>query len=506
LNPGDANPPGPLSRSKERWLVLAFCLIAAVRVFIYAAAFPFYNNVDEGSHLDMVLKYSRLPPSSDMEHYTQESVRILMLYASPEFGLTPDKFPGGKFPSPHWLHPSEPVRFHFEGSLSWWQVQINHEASSAPLYYILAGRWMRLGRWLGLQNLSVLYWIRFLNVPLSAALVWLGYIASKLVFPERSFTRLGVPLLLAFFPQDIYYGIQSDTLSPLCFGAAFVGLLRWLQSDAPSPSLGALTGLALAATFLVKITNLPLVGVALVALMIKSVCQLKAGTWRAAFLPLVLLLACAALPIAMWCFWSLHKFGDLTGSTAKIQRLGWTPKPFLDWWRHPIFSPSGALAFWSELMASFWRGEFVWLGRRLSMLAVDVFYWASSLILPCLAVASLFWKRTDTTAGQRRAFWLSLWSFAASVAFLGFASIYFNFGWCPYPSTDHPYFTSGRLLCGALIPFLLLYVHGLDKAFGPIKSGVARMLAMGGIVLLMTISEFFLNLPAFSSQYNWFHT
>jgi hypothetical protein len=94
----------------------------------------------------------------------------------------------------------------------------------------------------------------------------------------------------------------------------------------------------------------------------------------------------------------------------------------------------------------------------------------------------------------------------ASVAFLGFACIYFNFGRCPYPSTDHPYFTSGRLLCGALIPFLLLYVQGLDSAFGRIKSGTARMLALGGIVLLMTISEFCLNLPVFSSQYNWFHT
>jgi hypothetical protein len=122
-----------------------------------------------------------------------------------------------------------------------------------------------------------------------------------------------------------------------------------------------------------------------------------------------------------------------------------------------------------------------------------------------VAVASLFWKPSDITPGQRQALWLSLWSFAASVAFLGLASIYFNFWWCPYPSADHPYFTSGRLLCGALIPFVLLYVHGLDKAFGPVKSGAARMLALSGIILVITISEFVLYLPAFSSEYNWFH-
>jgi hypothetical protein len=369
---------------------------------------------------------------------------------------------------------------------------------------MVAGLWMRLGQWFGLKSLVLLYWIRFLNIPLSAALVWLGYVASKLIFPERLFCRIGVPLLLACYPQDIYYGIQSDTLSPLCFGVAFIGLVRWLRADAPSLRLGVFTGLALAATFLVKTTNLPLMGVAVLALMINCCRQIKAGKWRVSLPALALLLACAALPIGAWCLWSLHAFGDLTGSAAKIRKLGWTPKPFLDWWRHPLFTLSGALTFWSELMASFWRGEFVWLGRRLAMVAVDTFYWTSSLLLPGVAVACLFWKHSGVTPTQRQALWLSLWSFAASVAFLGFASIYFNFWWCPYPSTDHPYFTSGRLLCGALIPFLLLYVYGLQRALGSFNSK-ARMLALGAIVLLMAVSELILKLPTFSSQYNWFH-
>jgi hypothetical protein len=496
---------GPLSRWKEGWLVLALCGVAALRVFLYAAAFPFFNNVDEGSHFDLVLKYSRLQLPSGLEGFSQESIPSLILFTSPEVGLKPEEFPNGRYPSPPWLHPSEPIRYNFAGSPSWWRTQTNRESSSAPLYYVLAGLWMRVGRWFGLEKLSLLYWIRFLNVPLSAALVWLGYIASRLVFPGRLCSRLGVPLLLAFFPQDIYYGIQSDTLSPLCFGAAFIGLVRWLQTDAPSPRLGMLTGLALAATWLVKTTNLPLVGVAVLTVIIKSCSVAKAGKWRAVLPALALLLVCAALPVGAWCLWCLHAFGDLTGAAAKIQKFGWSPKPFSDWLRHPIFTPFGLLTFWSELMASFWRGEFVWRGRRLAMFAVDAFYWISSLLLPGVAVASLFWKPSDITPGQRQALWLSLWSFAASVAFLGFASIYFNFWWCPYPSADHPYFTSGRLLCGALIPFVLLYVHGLDKAFGPVKSGAARMLALSGIILVITISEFVLYRPAFSSEYNWFH-
>jgi hypothetical protein len=505
LNPGDSNLSGPFSRWKEGWLVLFLCGAAGLRVFVYAAAFPFFNNVDEQAHFDLVMKYSRQRMPSAMENYSPESVSSIVLFSSPEYLLTPDQFPGGKFPSPRWLHPFEPVLRDFTGPPSFWESQLNHESTGGPLYYVLAGLWADLGRWCGLENIYLLYWIRFLNIPLAAALVWLGYTAARMVFPGQRDLRLGVPLLLAFFPQDIYYSIQSDTLSPLCFGAVFVGLARWLQTEAPAPSLAAGTGLALAATWLVKVSNLPLVAVAVLGVMIKFWHLAKVGKGRAALPALALLLLCAALPIGGWCLWSWHAFGDPTGSSAKIQLLGWTRKPFLDWWRHPIFTPSGFWSFWSELTASYWRGEFVWCRRRLAMPAADAFYAISSLLLPGAAAASLLWKRSGVTAGQRQILWLALGCFAASVAFLGLTSIAFDFGKCFYPSRAHPYLTSGRLLCGALIPFLLLYAHGLDKAFGPVKSGAARMLALGGIVLLMAVSEYILNLPVFSSEYNWFH-
>jgi hypothetical protein len=505
LNPGDSNPPGPFPRWKEGWLVCLLCAAAALRVFVYSAAFPFFNNVDEGSHLDMIVKYSRLPFPSGMQYYNMESVSNMMLFSSPEYLLTPDQFPDGKFPPPPWLHPSQPVPFPFAGSLAWWKAQVNHESGSGPLYYVLAGLWMRLGRCLGLANLPLLYWVRFFNIPLAAALVWLGYTAARTVFPERRLIHLAVPLLLAFFPQDCCYAIQSDTLSPLCFGAAFLGLARLFQSEAPSPLLGALTGLALAAAWLVKITNLPVVAVAFLAVILLSWNRAGTGKWRASAPSLALLLLCAALPVGGWGLWSLHAFGDPSGSSSKIHALGWIAKPFPDWWRHPLFSPSGFLTFWSELLASFWRGEFVWGRHRLAIFAVDLFYWLSSLLLPGVAVAGLLWKRSSLAAPQRRLLWLCFASFAASVAFLGLASVAFDFRHCVYPSPDHPYFTSGRLLCGALIPFFLLYARGLDLALSPLKSGAARTAALGAIVLLMALSECILSLPAFGSLYNWYH-
>jgi len=64
------------------------------------------------------------------------------------------------------------------------------------------------------QSLAVMF--------VAAALVWVGFVAAKLVFPDWQFMRLSVPLLLDVWPQTAFYSIQSDVLSPLCFGVAFV--------------------------------------------------------------------------------------------------------------------------------------------------------------------------------------------------------------------------------------------------------------------------------------------
>ena len=165
MNAGDYNLSGPFSRWKESWLVWLLCAVAGLRVFVYAAAFPFFNNVDEQAHFDLVMKYSRLRLPAAMENYSPESAAWIALFGSPEYLMTPDKFPDGKFPPPHWLHPSEPVPPHFGGSEPIWANLPNHESTGGPLYYVLAGLWMDLGRGCGFDNIYLLYWIRFSQHP-----------------------------------------------------------------------------------------------------------------------------------------------------------------------------------------------------------------------------------------------------------------------------------------------------------------------------------------------------
>src|SRR5664280_2844562 len=244
---------------------------AALRVFLFSAAFPFFSNVDEREHFDLVVKYSCGQVPHHLLPYSEESAVYFVQYGSPEFFYTPQHYPEREFPAPFWTFPVEETVGPLQTRTAAWVSRINHEASEPPLYYAMAGIWMRVGDWLGLNGGFLLYWIRFLNMFLAAALVCLGAWVVRSLFPERGFVQLGVILLLAFYPQDTFYSIESDVLSPLLFGLVFLAMVKWMFTDAPSIRLAVFTGLALAGTGLVKATNWPLLGVAALAALFHSV-------------------------------------------------------------------------------------------------------------------------------------------------------------------------------------------------------------------------------------------
>ena len=489
----------------DRPLVILFCALAAIRVFAYAAAFPLFNNVDELVHFDLVAKYARGQIPSALTPISPESAHLIALHASPEYALKPQHFADGLIPPPRWTRPAEDVADAVDKDAASLEAVVNHEASQPPLYYAIAALWMRAGELVLSSGGLLVYWIRFLNVFLAAALVGVAYLASASLFPEHRFMRLGAPLLVALIPQDTYYGIESDVLSPLCFGLAFVGMIGFLRAEGPGTRQAVLTGLAVAATCLVKSSNLPLLAVVTVMLLLAMRRSFRSGSLSATAVPLGWFMLCALGPVIAWFGWNLANFGDFTGNGPKIQLLGWTYSPIVVWWQHPMFSPGGALTFWSELMASFWRGEFVWGGERMALRSADALYWLSSTLLIGCAVACLVLRSSRPADLQTRMLWFGFWSFATLVGFLGVLSVIFDFGGSLYPSRQHPFFTSGRLLSAALIPFALLYVFGLDRALGRWKSERLRFLVLIAIVLLATVSEIAVNKPAFSSEYNWFH-
>jgi len=279
--------------------------------------------------------------------------------------------------------------------------------------------------------------------------------------------------------------------------------MRWLRAESPSFLLSAITGLAIAATYLTKLSNLPLLTVAIIAIIAKSL-QLLRREPAAATLALILMILCAGIPIGSWMLWSKAHFGDVAGSTTAIALLTWTRKPFADWWDHPIFSPRGLWTFWSELLARFWRGELMWQNRELSSRIADEFYATSSLFLLCAAMTGIR-RHSGLSTFQRQALLFAAFTFIAALAFLALLSVQFDFGNCVYPSRAYPYFTSGRLIIGALIPFALLYAYGVTRLLRRAGNASLPLVVLAIIMLSVSISDVLVNYEVFASEHNWFH-
>ncbi len=483
-------------------LIIVFCVLAAIRVFIYSAAYPFFNNVDELAHFDMVMKCSHGHIPRSLEVILPETAADFVMYNSPEFVTKLDEFPGKQIPQPIWKQSRIKVQPYLDKTIAIYKDAPNPESTQPPLYYMVAGIWTRFGCLFGLDGAWLLYWIRFLNIILAALIVWLAYIAAIKLFPENRFIVLGVPILAAFLPQDAFYSIQSDVLSPVCFGFAFVSMIEFMRADIPSKRQGILAGIAMAATVLVKTSNLVLTVVILLMLLFKVFKLVRTKKFVASVKSIGLLLLCLFVPLLAWYSWNFFNNGDWTGSESKIQLMGWTHKSLLLCFSHPIFTLQGAKMFWTLLMNSFWHGEIIWRGTQMGIPVTINFYWLSSIIFVAWSLIS-FRHKTNTL--QQNMNWFSFGSFISLVLFMVMLSVSFDFGNCFYPSNSFPFFVSGRLISAALIPFLLLYVQGLNYAFSWIKNENYRIGVLVIIVLFITSTEIIFRWNVFSSNYNFFH-
>src|ERR1700722_19302902 len=144
-----------LNEHKWVWLL---CLLAAVHVFVFSAAFPFFNNVDEQAHFDLAVKYSQVEPPRSFGFLSAESLQYIAIFTSQEF-LTSET----NSPPPIWLLPPDRIAPVLQYREAGWE-NINHEASQPPLYYSLAALWWRLENLCGLDGARALYGLRFLNI------------------------------------------------------------------------------------------------------------------------------------------------------------------------------------------------------------------------------------------------------------------------------------------------------------------------------------------------------
>src|SRR5436853_2928337 len=328
----------------ERGLVATLCVAAAVRVFVFSAGFPFFAPQDEAAHFDLVVKYARHQVPTRLERYTQETRELVVLYQTPEY-LGPPSADGRVLP-PLWKAPAE-VREKVLGDVVGRvaQTQLNHESAEPPLYYAVVAGWYSVGRALTISGGHLVYWCRFLNVVVMSALVWLSYAFAKRFSPDGQLFRLGVPLLVAFIPQDSFYYVNNDVPAPLLSAAALYALLGVALAPRTRLTSCLVAGALIAATLLTKLSNLPIV----VALLATVGTRLSRPGARHELRDLLALVTTAVVPVAAWSARVYLVFGDVTGQYQKRLLAGWTPTSFVEIFHHPIFRPTGFATFFHSL-------------------------------------------------------------------------------------------------------------------------------------------------------------
>ncbi len=487
---------------REVWVVATLACLAALRVFVLASAFPFFHLVDEHNHVDSVLRYSRGEfPSAEKLLLDPLVARWSIEYGSYEYLES-----GPDIPAPHLRREGASLSSPevIQGFRAYSGVP-NVEFDTSPAAYYLMAQWYGLGRGLGLDPPASLYWTRWLNAVLLGLLVAGSYFLLRAPYADAPFMRLGVPALLAFFPQDVFYGVAPDNLSMFSGALAFVAVLGLATGRLKNGTHFALAGAAVSLTLLVKYTN----GVYLVLAGLASLLLVRRRSPHRPppFGKLATFWVAALLPIGLWLFRNLRVLGDAAGTARKMEHLEWAPKAWSGFFDHPLFTPSGALGYLAELLALFWRGEFLWHGQEMAFAWLDALYALSSVVLLGLAAWGVW--RTREAAGER---WtlelLAVLAVLGGFAQLALLSLRIEFADWGTPTRDAPFFVHGRLILGVLLPFALLFVRGLELACARLPEPARRRTPwclLGLWLALLVASEIVLSAPAFESPYNWYH-
>src|SRR5258705_835052 len=252
----------------QTWIVVALCCFASIRILTFAAAFPLFNNVDEQDHYEMVYRYAHgFVPGNELPQTDPQMARVFTLYGSPEYFASSDELiRSWHLDMPIVELPPQMKEVQYQRALDSWLKQTTFEAQSPPVYYMVAGVWYRLGSLLGWREWALAYWVRFLGAIVYAVFIWISVLFIKQVYPDRVFLCVAVPILLAIFPQDVFFGMNRDILSPLLAALVLLLLSRAMEQKPGWKSEliagGFLTGLS----FLTDVSNFVLFGVLAIVL------------------------------------------------------------------------------------------------------------------------------------------------------------------------------------------------------------------------------------------------
>jgi Predicted membrane protein (DUF2142) len=460
----------------DREFAVALSCLAALRVLLFAAAFPFFSNVDEQYHFDAILQFANgYKLSPNLPKFRPDSADTIALYQSLEF-VRPATAEGLG-----WCHPTPDKVIVARFLQAHWRAQSNDEVLSPPVYYLAAAAWYKVGGWLGYSGVFHLYWARAFQALGYGFFVLFAFLFTKRCYPDNRFLQSALPLFLLFFPQDIFFSLNPNALFPLMVAASLWTIAGIVERPSQTYLGYLFVAAILAATFLLGYGNWVIAIPLAYALYLIGPYSQRSWMQRAA------LALAAGLPPFLWMLRNRLEVGDWMGAAPRLQLLGWTPKPLGQIFHHPIFTFSGLAYFLTTSVRNFWRGEIVWHGAVLTSW-IDSFYFWSTLILFVVFCCHLLSGRRARGRLEGFADWSCLSVMLASVLFLVWLTMRFDFGACLYPSRAKPFFVSGRLVMGSLLPFAVIYLRGIQLAVGKLKH-VDPLMVVALIVLTMAVTE-----------------
>jgi hypothetical protein len=472
---------------EQKWrakFALAISAFAALRVFLFAAAFPLFNNTDERFHFVTIEVYARGQlPGKELPLIGESLAKTIAPYASFEYWQTE-------------------FRNDYASRLQTLAQWRNFEAQGPPLYYVIAAAWYKFGAFFGLQDARLAYWVRFIN-PLSyGLLVWLSYCFVRRVYPENMFLSVAVPALIAVFPQDVFFGMNRDVISPTLWAGALLLMVDTIEDKPTSYRSLLFASLLVGFGFLLELSNFVLY----VAWMGTLWCWLRRSQTSARYKSWVTGLSAIAafVPPLLWMGRNYLVMGNLTGAQAKIRYLGWTMKPLSEVFHHPLFSFHGLEFFLRWVTFTFWCGEYRWHGLLMQSVVADWFYFLSTAVFLFIFVLDFAYRRTVFSSLQKWVAWQTLFAVAGSIFFLSAVSVAFDYHDSGYPSQALPFFVSGRIISGVLLPFMLMYAGGLEAITKRVRRWISPTVVLACLLLLITASEIRVRRAVFSSPYNFF--
>jgi len=486
------------SVTRAQLFPVVLCLVAAFKILFFSISLPFFPE-DEELHFDAIHKFATgYTRQKNLPGFDPASAEIIELYHSPEFLKVPD--PGRPFlPLSWWCTPNrEYVPQELNDRIAAWLELKNVEINAPPVYYIIGAAWYKLGRLMGYSGLFLLNWLRGLDAIGFGLFVFFSWMFVRECYPENRYLQIAVPIFLLVIPQDCFLFIIPNALC-----ATFVSLtLLLLAKLCKEPNRNILfylaTGLVASATALLAFGNF-LVAIPLL-LAAWWIVRVRTGPPRSLLtVKTAAMLAAAALPIGLWMLNNRLTLGDWSGSKSKQDYLTWTMKPVFELFDHPLFTWDGFSYFATTLSRNFWRGEMSWGAAHRSAWIDPVYLWLS-LIFFCVFV----WYVTRTKVGDRTETFANVMSLAfvgCSVLFLVAISLPFDFGRCVYPSEARPYFNSGRLIIGMLLPFLIVFLRGLQIVCGWFSKRLDPLYIAIGFAALIFVTETVLFFPILSSRF-----